>query len=226
MFTISNINELLKTNFKHISFDIWMTLLRSNPEFLYHRTILTRDYFEINQPLEVIAKTINEINQNYNLQNELSETHTHFEIILNQIIGTLKNKNIDIESSLNSTFYKEWELLFLHYPPLFLDTETPKIIESLASEGKTISLLSNTTLIKGRSLHNYFENIGIANFINFEIYSDECLHYKPSPKIFEQLISKVPQIQTQQIAHTGDSFIADYLGAQRANITGILFQPF
>ena len=42
---MERIPELYK--YKHISFDLWLTLIKSNPEFKSKRNLLFRDFFEI-----------------------------------------------------------------------------------------------------------------------------------------------------------------------------------
>lgn len=223
---ITSLDELINTNYQHISLDVWMTLIRSNSDYLYRRDTLLRDFFEINQPIEIISETINNINHKVNIENEISETHTNFEIIISKIISTLKHERNVLESTITETLYPKWEQLFLHYPPLLLHSRTSKILETLKSQGKTISLLSNTTLIKGISLKKYFEAIGLGQFLDFQIYSDECLFYKPSIKIYDLLKEKVAKIPNSQIVHIGDSLKADYQGAIKAGFEALLLQDF
>ena len=56
---------------EHLSFDLWLTLIKSNPEFKNKRNSLFKDFFEVDCSLEKVSEVIryydvlfNNINEN------------------------------------------------------------------------------------------------------------------------------------------------------------------
>ena len=63
-------------------------------------------------------------------------------------------------------------------------------------------------------MRKHFDHIGLLDYFDFEIFSDEVNISKPNPKIFalleQQLESKIDR---NLIVHIGDNYKSDYLGA-------------
>nr|WP_315251067.1 HAD-IA family hydrolase [uncultured Flavobacterium sp.] len=203
-------------NYTHLSFDLWLTLIRSNPEFKKKRNLLFKDFFEINCSIE----RVNEVVRYYDvLCNSINEktglnlnTYEIYYLILNAL---------EVDLNTNGTerlgeFYNETEKLFLNYKPELIFPDIKLQFEKITAEGKSINILSNTGFINGKTLRKILSFYELEDFISFQIYSDEVGYSKPNNKIFQLVFDKVnktKETQKKEILHIGDNSIADYNGA-------------
>jgi putative hydrolase of the HAD superfamily len=204
-------------NYKHISFDLWLTLIKSNPEFKIKRNLLFKDFFEINKPIEEVSSIIRKYDLLTNAINEkVGKNFDTFEIYL-LILDAL---DIDINSIATeqlSTFYLLAEELFFKYKPQLLNEKIPTLLNDLKQEGKTINILSNTAFIKGSSLREILKHYELFDCFSFQIYSDEVGFSKPNQEIYRLAfdeIKKIKPLTKQEIIHVGDNIISDYNGAK------------
>lgn len=203
-------------NYNHFSFDLWLTLIKSNPQFKSKRNLLFKDFFEVACSIEKVNEVVryydvlcNNINENTGLN---IDTYEIYYLILN----ALKVKTNEINQSQLNQFYKETELLFMDYKPLLIDPKIDLLFEEIISENKTINILSNTGFIKGHTLRKLITYYGLDKFFKFQIYSDEAGFSKPNPKMFQLVheeINNYKKTQKNEVIHIGDNKIADYNGA-------------
>ena len=202
--------------YSHFSFDLWLTLIRSNPEFKQKRNLLFKDFFEINAPIERVTEVIryydvlcNNINEKTGLN---LSTYEIYYLILNAL---------DVNLSANGTeklgeFYNETEILFFKYKPDLIFPNIKLQFEEIVGQGKSINILSNTGFIKGRSLKKLLSYYELTDSISFQIYSDEVGFSKPNNEIFQLVFDQLNEskkISKNEVLHIGDNSIADYDGA-------------
>ena len=200
-------------NFKHISFDLWLTLIQSNLEFKAKRNLLFKDYFEIDSPIEKVAQQIRYYDVFCNTINERTGLNIDTNEIYLLVLASLDVSIKEIELSKLDDFYKETESLFLKNKPTLIHSNTKSYLNTIKSEGIGLNILSNTGFIKGFTLQKLLAYYEIDACFDFQIYSDQCGFSKPNKKIFELVQNKVPQIDTSHVLHVGDNEIADYKGA-------------
>ncbi len=203
------------TNYKHLSFDLWLTLIQSHPEFKGKRNQLFKDFFEIEAPLEKVAEVIRKYDV---LSNNINEkTGLNFDTFqIYYLILSALNVNLDtVDSEKLSCFYTESENLFMTYKPTLLYADTAKLFKEITSQEKTINILSNTAFIKGKTLRKLLAYYDLETSFLFQIYSDEVGFSKPNQKIFQLVYDQLSQqnIQKNEVLHIGDNEIADYKGA-------------
>lgn len=199
--------------FKHISFDLWLTLIKSNPEFKVKRNLLFKDYFEIESPIEKVAQQIRYYDVFCNTINERTGLNVDTNEIYLFILASLDVSIQNIELSKLDGFYNEAESLFLKYKPTLIYSNTKKYLETIKSEQIGLNILSNTAFIKGFTLKKLLAFYELEGCFDFQIYSDECGFSKPNKKIFELIKKEMPHIDKSQILHVGDNEVADYKGA-------------
>jgi putative hydrolase of the HAD superfamily len=203
-------------NYSHLSFDLWLTLIRSNPEFKKKRNLLFKDFFEINYSIE----RVNEVVRYYDvLCNSINEktglnlnTYEIYYLILNAL---------EVDLNANGTerlgeFYNETEKLFLNYKPELIFPDIKLQFQKITAEGKSINILSNTGFINGKTLRKILSFYELEDFISFQIYSDEVGYSKPNNEIFQLVfdqVNKIRETKKKGILHIGDNSIADYNGA-------------
>ncbi|WP_336619745.1 HAD family hydrolase, partial [Chryseobacterium sp.] len=203
-------------NHCHFSFDLWLTLIKSHPEFKTKRVELFSSFFNVDKPIEDVAKTVKYYDDLCNTINEVTGGNIDtFEIYL-MILGAL---NIDIKllnkEKLNE-FYLKSEALFLEYKPVIIFENIHDFFDDIKNQGKTINILSNTGFIKGKTMRKFLIHENLDQYIDFHIYSDEINCSKPNPLIFQEVKNKIKDqdIPMHQILHIGDNPVADYKGAK------------
>lgn len=224
---INSIEALIDLDYQHISFDLWLTLIRSNPEYKYNRNILFKNYFNINFDLDVVSEKVRYYDVLCNSINErVGKNIDTFEMYL----MILQSLDIDISkvdmNSLNK-FYSLSVKIFFKYKPVLINKDTVEIFNILINKGVSLSLLSNTGFIKGLTLKQYFKDIKLYDYFSFQIYSDECNISKPNNKVYNLLFDEVlkfKNITKQDILHIGDNQNADYYGASQYGLNTILFK--
>lgn len=202
-------------NHCHFSFDLWLTLIKSHPEFKAKRVGLFSSFFNVDAPIEVVAGTVKYYDDLCNTINEVTGGNIDtFEIYL-MILGAL---NVDIKL-LNkekfNEFYEKSEELFLEYKPVVIFENIHDFFDEIKNQGKTINILSNTGFIKGKTMRKFLIHENLDQYIDFHIYSDEINCSKPNPLIFQEVKNnlKNQDLPLHQILHIGDNPVADYKGA-------------
>lgn len=215
------------TNYKHLSFDLWLTLIKSNPTFKNKRNSLFKDFFEINASIEKVTEVVRYYDVLCNNVNEKTgynfNTLEIYYLILNALDVDIEQINIE---KLNE-FYNETELLFMENKPILIYPKIEVLFKEIIKNEKSISVLSNTGFIKGFTLNKLLSYYQLKEYLSFEIYSDETGFSKPNNKMFElvfQHISSIKKIEKQQILHIGDNVVADYQGALNFGFNALLIK--
>lgn len=213
--------------YHHLSFDLWLTLIKSHPEFKQKRNLLFKDFFEIEQGIEKVNEVVrhydvlcNNINENTGLN---LDTYEIYYLILGGLGVDLSKYGIDKLSE----FYNHTEELFLNYKPVLIYPDVQKMFVEVTNKGKSINVLSNTGFIKGKTLRKLMDYYGLADYLKFQIYSDEVGFSKPNKEIYQLVfdeISKYKKIEKKDLLHVGDNAIADYNGALKFGFNAYLLK--
>lgn len=212
--------------YQHISFDLWLTLIKSNPEFKQKRNLLFKDFFEIDYSIEKIAEIVRYYDVLCNATNEKTglniDTFEIYLLILNRLkvnISMLTNTKLDL-------FYEQTVLLFMLNKPFLLNADLETFLKIVRSHGITTNILSNTGFIKGNTLRKLIDDFGLSALFDFQIYSDETKLSKPNSKMFQVVFDEVNLIKTTEknkILHVGDNIIADFQGAKNYGFDAHLY---
>lgn len=213
-------------NHCHFSFDLWLTLIKSHPEFKAKRVELFSSFFNVDKPIEEVTKTVKYYDDLCNTINEVTGGNIDtFEIYL-MILGAL---DVDVKmlnkEKLNE-FYNKSEELFLEYKPVVIFENIHSFFEDIKNQGKTINILSNTGFIKGKTMRKFLIHENLDQYIDFHIYSDEINCSKPNPLIFQEVKNKIKDqdLPMNQILHIGDNPVADYQGAKDFGFSAYLLK--
>jgi len=215
-------------NIRHISLDVWMTLIRSNPAYKQLRADGFRKYFQLDEhsPASVEA-AMREVDVLVNNMNEVTGRNVHtFEIYLLCLHKLGRDvKGITGEQLMGC--YTALEELWFQYPPVPLYKQLGTLFQAIRATGRTISLLSNTGFIQGPALRKMMQQLGWEHYFSFQLYSDEIGHSKPAPQFFAQLLEKArylhgAALSPAHIWHLGDNPLADVAGATNAGMTASL----
>lgn len=208
--------EINYKNYSHLSFDLWLTLIKSNPEFKQRRNLLFKDFFEINHGIEKVNEVVRYYDVLCNTINEKTglnlDTYEIYYLILSALDVDMDQNGTDRLSQ----FYDHTEELFLEFKPVLIYPEIQKMFKDVTDQGKTINILSNTAFIKGRTLRKVLQHYELSEYFKFEIYSDEVGFSKPNQEIFQLVLDEIEtykKIEKKDVLHIGDNPIADYNGA-------------
>jgi putative hydrolase of the HAD superfamily len=213
---------------KHISFDLWMTLIRTHPEYKRKRAELFCHFFSVDN-LELVEKAIRKTDLMANHINETTGGNIDalelYMMVLQEVHPDWKSFGIDALQS----FYAKTEKLFSNYLPLAVDDSVTGALQMVSDSGITMNILSNTGFIKGNMLRKAIEQLGWASYFTFTIFSDETGHSKPSTKMFQEVWTCVSMqnhtIEKNEVLHFGDNPFADVEGASKFGFSAALFSP-
>lgn len=219
---------------RHVSFDLWMTLIRTHPSYKAKRSILFRSVFSLESyRQEEVDAAIRKVDVLVNTMNEITGRNVHtFEMYL--LCLHLLGKDIkSVRPDKLEEYYSLSEALFFEYPPVHLYEDITPLLAALQTKGITTSLLSNTGFIQGRTLRKLMTEWGWDTLFSFQLYSDETGYSKPDTQMFSRLLEQAALLHTNlaasEVWHLGDNQLADVQGAERmgiqATLTDIVHNP-
>ena len=209
--------KLQHSNYKHLSFDLWLTLIKSNPEFKIKRDLLLKDFFSLDKSFEDVQKKVRYYDLLLNRISEKTGLHVEREIAFLIILDALGKSEGSIASEDLQLFFHQVDQLFLENVPVLLWENIENILNKIQDAGKTSSILSNTAFIHGDSLIKVLDKMGLSSYFSFMIFSDVIKVSKPNPKIFDIVyneINLIKLIKKENVLHIGDNSIADFNGAK------------
>ena len=198
---------------KHISFDLWLTLIKSHPEFKERRAKFlgkefnphgysTKEIMEIVQSVDKVSDRLNEIN------GKKVPTERMYSRILQKLGYDPDSVPVDFYTEIK----REVNDLFLTYPPDFLNGSILQMLHSLNDEGFGLNISSNTGFIEGATITATLQNLNINGYFKFCIFSDEIGLSKPSYGFFDKVFERTG-LEKWEVLHVGDNYKADYTGA-------------
>lgn len=214
--------------YKHYSFDLWLTLIKSNPQYKIERAKLIHDcYNPQKKSLAEVATIFRQVDLMVNGINERAGKNIDAEEMYLMVISMLNGYSPNFGTINTELLYGEMEDLVFDYMPQVYCDETADLLASLKESGSTISLLSNTGFIKGRTLRKVLKSLELDQYLDFQLYSDEERLSKPNLAFFKLMLSKIDrnkhsELELSDVVHVGDNFDADKIGADFAGIHSIL----
>lgn len=217
-------------SYQHYSFDLWLTLIRSNPSYKKERTKFFFDHFNHRQKsLEETERIFRRIDLMSNAINEKTGGNIDTDTLHLMVISEMNDHEVDFSTINLAALYNEMEAIVFKYPPMAYCSATKNVLRTLHQrQDCTLGLLSNTAFIKGRTLRKVLQELELDNYLHFQLYSDETGVSKPNPEMFRLMLETVTTtrngetILPQQIIHIGDNVKADIEGASKAGIHTLL----
>lgn len=216
-------------HYQHYSFDLWLTLIKSNPLFKKQRSLFFYNYLNHQKKsLHEVECCFRKTDIMCNAINEKTGNSIAAEDMYLMVISRINNDNTDFSNINISELYNEMEqLLFRHLPLIYCDNTVNTLGKLKAVENTTLNILSNTGFIKGNSLRKILKMVGLDRFFDFQLYSDETGISKPDIRLFQHMINtsknmRSSNILSNEIVHVGDNPVADIQGATAAGIRGVL----
>jgi len=211
----------------HYSFDMWETLIKGNPEYKtmrmreIHKFVLARGCVIVGEEdiTDAFAKANNFADSiNFSTGGSISN-EILYRMVLMELIPKrqfLELKPLDINALI-----AKLDQLFLQYPPSIYNEHTIPVLQELYVRNHHLTILSNTSFIRGVVLNKVLESYGISDLFAETYYSDEHNMSKPNPDFFALMHMDSPY-DMDQIMHIGDNPIADGEGATNYGIKSLI----
>ena len=216
--------------YHHYSFDLWLTLIKSNPYFKIERTkIFHRDFNPAGKSIDDVARAFRQVDLMCNAVNERTGKNIDADEMYLMVISMINDNQYPLADIDVDKLYLDMEKLLFYYLPVIYSSVTIDVLQGLKQNGDcTLSILSNTGFIKGETLRKVMVNLGLHDFFSFQLYSDEEGMSKPNQTLFNLMIqnvkdcNKTKQIKPEIIIHIGDTPKADIEGAEAAGLKSLL----
>ncbi|MDN3583479.1 HAD family hydrolase [Mucilaginibacter flavus] len=214
--------------YHHYSFDLWLTLIKSNPYFKIERTkIFHRDFNPGGRSIDEVAKAFRQVDLMCNAVNENTGKNIDADEMYLMVISLINDNQLSLTDIDTVKLYQDMEKLLFYYLPLVYSPVTISTLQHLKrKEGVTFNLLSNTGFIKGATLRKVLVELKLHEYFDFQLYSDEVGMSKPNPALFALMLQQIKQINNNinlnSIIHVGDNPRADVEGAKAAGIKSLL----
>ncbi len=214
--------------YKHYSFDLWGTLIKSNPEFKATRARYFHEHFnQKEKSLEEVSAIILDVGKMCVTINERIGYNIDALEMISMILYRLEYDLTNVKFRDVISIYNVIEAQFVAFKPTLYDNGTRQALSDIRSSGATISILSNTGYITGNTLKKLLIHLGIADYMSFQVYSDDFGLSKPNHSLFTGMLQCVEKIRKfnpvthAEIVHVGDNLFADIEGAKLAGIDSI-----
>jgi putative hydrolase of the HAD superfamily len=105
-------------------------------------------------------------------------------------------------------------------PESIIPDEVRETLVQLKQSGYIMAVLSN----RDKPFVDVLQSHRIIDFFEFSIAGGEVNSYKPDTGLFEEALKRV-DVRAQEAIYVGDNYFADVVGARRAGLTPVLFDP-
>lgn len=196
---------------KHVSFDVWGTLISANSMYALRRTQLVSEMFHLDTA--VVKKAYTETKSFVDTAAEKHGVAYSTDGVFSMFFDAL-NLPVPLGPQSRMLMRQHFEALFRTYAPTIHEDVTPLRI-FLKNRGVTMSIGSNSNFISGTVMFPFLQS-ELNNMFDFGVFSDLDLVAKPDTEFFDRVVieaSKDRDLYRHEILHVGDSRICDGMGA-------------
>lgn len=216
--------------YQHYSFDLWLTLIKSNPEFKIQRArFFQQNFNNTNRSVDDVAATFRQVDLMCNAVNEKTGKNIDADEMYLMVISLINGARLNIDDIDYPALHAQMEDLLFKYPPVAYSDVTIDTLQHLKlKSGATFSLLSNTGYITGKTLRKVLALYGLDNYFDFQLYSDEAGMSKPNPEFFKAMLNNIDicnggrDLPLKSIIHIGDNPKNDVKPADEMGISSLL----
>ncbi len=197
-----------------VSFDLWVTLIRSDPGFKRRRNEHLRALFAPHLSSEQFDVALREHDKQADVLAEQTGTDYGFTerlLLLSDALGL----NIDPASPALGRAHAEQERLTLEFHPHPYHPDLPALVADLATH-VPVAVTSNTGMLPGVLMRRLLARAGFDGVFSHLTFSNEVGVCKPKGEIFahtyQGLAALVPDLRPEEVLHVGDNPVADIEG--------------
>lgn len=196
---------------RHISFDVWNTLIRSNPKYGDERSRWLADHLGLE--FEWVCGVYKRLKHGLDDVAEITGVAYDSQTLYRLLLVHLGRPNEPWEPIQGA-----FESIFDEFPPEILSATVDTLAE-LRERGFTLSIGSNTNFLSGRVIERALDR-KIGSLFDFVVFSDLVRCAKPSKDFFDIVLRGAQllhnDLEASQIMHVGDNLICDGRGAENA----------
>jgi FMN phosphatase YigB (HAD superfamily) len=105
-------------------------------------------------------------------------------------------------------------------PAVWVPEEAHTVLPGLRQSGFTLGVVSN----RDTPYQEEIDGLGMKDYFHFSLAAGEVNCWKPDPGIFGHAV-KMAGSTPEQSLYIGDNYFADVVGAQRARLRPVLYDP-
>lgn len=105
-------------------------------------------------------------------------------------------------------------------PEVYVPEEAPLILTSLKEAGYTLGVVSN----RDEPFHEELKNLKLDAYFEFSLAGGEVKSFKPDTRIFQKGL-ELANAAAHEAVYIGDNYFADIVGARRAGLMPVLYDP-
>jgi HAD superfamily hydrolase (TIGR01549 family) len=105
-------------------------------------------------------------------------------------------------------------------PESIVPDDVRRTLLQLKEAGYILAVISN----RDKPFLDVLKEHGIAEFFDFSLAGGEINAFKPEPGIFEHALQRV-SLSPREAIYVGDNYYADVVGARRAGLQPVLYDP-
>ena len=105
-------------------------------------------------------------------------------------------------------------------PKSVVPQDVRRLLPALKDGGYRLGVLSN----REKSFQQEIEELGIAQFFELALAGGEVNMWKPEPHLFIHACERLNVVPTEAM-YVGDNYFADVIGARRAGLQPVLYDP-
>lgn len=203
-----------------VSFDVWLTLIRSHPEFKAARAALFHGILTPDASLDDFAQALRASDRVADRESEETGDDVGLGRRVSGALGLLHDGAAevldDLPDDLVATLTARQHDLACTLPPRPLHPDVPRLLSELA-EYVPLAITSNTGMLPGSTMRELLDLAGVYAPFSVGTFSNEVGRAKPAPEIFTQTVADLG-VPAAGIVHVGDNPRADVDGATLAGM--------
>jgi HAD superfamily hydrolase (TIGR01662 family) len=108
----------------------------------------------------------------------------------------------------------------MYKPDSVVPEDVRRMLSVLREAGYILAVISN----RDRPFQDTLDAHGLSEFFPYSLAGGEVDSYKPEPGIFEHALKQM-NVTAPETVYVGDNYYADILGARRAGLQPVLYDP-
>ena len=108
----------------------------------------------------------------------------------------------------------------MYKPDSVVPADVRRTLSALREAGYSLAVISN----RDRPFQDVLDAHGLSEFFPYSLAGGEVDSFKPEPGIFEHALRQV-QVTAPETVYVGDNYYADIVGARRAGLQPVLYDP-
>ncbi len=107
-----------------------------------------------------------------------------------------------------------------YHHDVFVPNDAYRLLDYLHQAGYILGTVSN----RNHPYDHHLEALGLRQYFHFTLAGGEIQSFKPEPAIFEEALRRANTSPAETL-YIGDNYFADIIGARRAGLWPVLYDP-